>query len=137
MILRTSIRSTVKPYELDAACKEAERVLAVQVERDSRPFIPASSERLRSSGRVQNNWIIWDTPYAAVQYFGNVYVDPKTKAGGFLTEDGWKSRAGVAKIRSDRKYLHNSGGDKWVYRAREANRAKWLAIAQREINRGK
>lgn len=42
-------------------------------------------------------------PYARQMYFGEIMVDPKTGAAGFLDKDGqWKSRCGVAKVRSGR-----------------------------------
>ena len=35
-------------------------------------------------------------------YEGKVWVDPVTRAAGFLTANGWRSRKGVAKVKTDR-----------------------------------
>lgn len=43
-----------------------------------------------------------DAPYARMLYYGKVMVDPKTRAAGFLTENGWRSRKGVKKVVSSR-----------------------------------
>ena len=35
-----------------------------------------------------------DAPYARMLYYGKVMVDPDTGAAGFLTKNGWRSKAG-------------------------------------------
>lgn len=44
-----------------------------------------------------------DAPQARTLYYGKVMVDPKTRAAGFLTPNGWRSRKGVPKVVSDRE----------------------------------
>ena len=95
MIIRTKFRAEVYPEVLTRKCTKAEHAVAVQAERDSRPYIPAASGRLRSSGRVYGTTIVWDRPYARRQYFGKVYVDPRRKIGGFPTPNGWRIFTGV------------------------------------------
>ena len=41
-------------------------------------------------------------PHVRMLYYGKVMVDPQTGAAGFLTPNGWRSRRGVPKVRSDR-----------------------------------
>jgi len=43
-----------------------------------------------------------NAPYAHYLYKGKVWVDPKTRAAGFLTANGWRSRKNVPKIGTDR-----------------------------------
>ena len=68
--------------------------------------------------------ITYGVPYAAYQYNGEIYVDPKTGAGGFLTDEGWKSRRGVKKVRSGRplKYQKENpySTDHWDEKAAKA-----------------
>lgn len=51
---------------------------------------------------VSDPYIHVNVPYARMLYYGKVMVDPKTGAAGFLTENGWRSRKGVPKVRSGR-----------------------------------
>ncbi len=135
MIIRTKFRAEVYPEVLTRKCTKAEHAVAIQAERDSRPYIPAASGRLRSSGRVYGNTIVWDRPYARRQYFGKVYVDPKRKIGGFPTPNGWRSFSGVKKVRSERDYRHTSGGPQWFSAAKKARIGSWIALAQGVIAR--
>lgn len=41
-------------------------------------------------------------PYAMMQYYGKVMIDPKINAAGFMTPEGWRSRRGSVKVRTDR-----------------------------------
>lgn len=41
--------------------------------------------------------------YAHYLYAGKVWVDPKTRAAGFLTPNGWRSRRNVPKVETSRK----------------------------------
>jgi hypothetical protein len=135
VIIRTKVQTKIYPDELNRKVHRAEHAVAVQAERDSRPYIPAASGRLRSSGRVYGSTIVWDRPYARRQYFGKVYVDPRRKIGGFPTPDGWRSFRGVKKVRSQRDYHHASGGPQWFSKAKNARVAQWIALAQGVIAR--
>ena len=48
-----------------------------------------------------------DAPFARMLYHGKVMVDPKTKAAGFLTENGWRSRKNVKKVVSSRDIAYD------------------------------
>ncbi len=137
MIVKTSVKAVVYPDALAAQCTKAEHAVAVQAERDSRRYIPAASGKLRRSGRVYGNTIVWDLPYAREQYFGNLYVDPLRKIGGFPTAGGWRSFKGRQKVRSERKMRHSSGGEQWFTAAKKAHIKSWYALAQGVIERGR
>lgn len=51
---------------------------------------------------VDEPFIHVDQEYARYLYKGKVWVDPVTRAAGFLTENGWRSRRGVPKVETDR-----------------------------------
>ena len=135
MILRTSVKAVIQPETLHQQCTKAEHAVAVQAERDCRPYIPGGG-RLRSCGRVYGRTITWDTPYARLQYFGKVYVDSVRKIAGFPTPDGWRSFRGRKKVRSERNFHHTSGGPHWFTMAKRANLASWIRLAQGVITRG-
>lgn len=136
MILRTSVKAVIQPETLHQQCTKAEHAVAIQAERDSRPYIPSNTGRLRGSGRVYGNTIVWDERYARLQYFGKVYVDPKRKIAGFLTPDGWRSFAGQKKVRSTRNFHHTTGGPLWFFRAKREHLTDWVKLAQGVIARG-
>lgn len=136
MILKTTIRTRVNPEVLTRKCVRAEHAVAVQAERDSRVYIPSKTGRLRSSGKVYGNTIVWNLPYAREMYFGHLHVDPDRKIAGFLTKQGWRSYSKKKKIRSERKFHYKTGGDQWFTKAKRANLARWMKIAQRGISRG-
>ena len=56
---------------------------------------------------VDDPFIHVDAPFARMLYHGKVMVDPKTKAAGFLTEDGWRSRKNVKKVVSSRDIAYD------------------------------
>lgn len=139
MILKTSIKVTVNPNYLNKQCTKAEHAVAVEAERDSRRYIPTESGRLRGSGRVTGNVITWTPPYARVIYFGNVYVDPKYRKGGFTYPHLGiiRSRRGVKKINSGRKFNITRGSSGWFTQAKKVYLTKWLKTAEEVIERGK
>ena len=58
---------------------------------------------MQDTAKIRPWEIEYTAPYSAYQYYGEVYVDPKTGAAGFLTDEGWKSRKGIKKIPSGRE----------------------------------
>ena len=56
---------------------------------------------------VDDPFIHVDAPFARMLYHGKVMVDPKTKAAGFLTESGWRSRKNVKKVVSSRDIAYD------------------------------
>lgn len=136
MILRTSVKAVIYPEYLDRQCGKAARAVAVQAERDSRPYIPSATGRLRGSGRVYGSTIVWRLPYAREMYFGHLHVDPVRKIAGFQTDAGWRSFRGRRKVRSERKFQYKTGGEQWFARAKAAKLADWVHLAQEVIERG-
>lgn len=136
MIIKTSIKTAMQPKSLRTSCTRAEHAVAVQAERDSRPYIPSASGKLRKSGKVFGSTIAWRLPYAREMYFGNVHVDPQRKIAGFPTRDGWRSFRGRKKIKSSRKFHFKTGGEQWFVKAKKAHLDEWMKIAQRRISRG-
>lgn len=48
-------------------------------------------------------------PYAKMQYFGKVMIDPKINAAGFMTTEGWRSRKGSVKVVTSRDMVPYTG----------------------------
>ena len=64
------------------------------------PYTPRDEGIMMRTAKVRPWEIEYIQPYSAYQYYGEVYVDPQTRAAGFLTDEGWKSRPGVKKVPS-------------------------------------
>lgn len=74
-------------------------------------------------------------PFARMLYYGKIMVDPKTGAAGFLTENGWRSRKGVPKVKSNRdiqydKTKNPKAGPFWDRRLVAAEGAQMSAELQ-------
>ena len=80
-------------------------------------------------------------PYARVTYYGEVMVDPVTRAAGFQDADGqWKSRKGVPKVRSGRQMNYSQhknplAGPFWDRRLMATEGKQIAAEVQRYVNR--
>lgn len=86
--------------------------------------------------------IVTDTPYAKFLFYGKLMVDPNTGAAGFRTKNGWRSRKGVPKVRSNRditytKTKHPLAGPRWDRALSAAEGRAMAADLQRYINRKK
>lgn len=136
MILRTSTKAVIYPEYLHQQSTKAEHRMAVQAERDCRRNIPSATGRLRGSGKVYGNVILWDAPYARIQYFGKMYVDPERKIAGFPTANGWRSYSEVKKVRSDREFRHTNGGPMWFTKTKRTKLPDWCRLAKGVIERG-
>ena len=82
------------------------------------------------------------SPYARYMYYGEVMVDPVTRAAGFKDKDGqWKSRKDVPKVRSgrpieyDRTTKHPNAGPFWDKRMMAAEGGQIAAEIQTYVDR--
>ena len=88
------------------------------------PYTPKETGLLMQGARLKPWEIEYIQPYSAYMYYGEVYVDPVTGASGFLTDEGWKSRKGVKKVPSGRKFNYQKNNpyatDHWDVKAAQA-----------------
>ena len=63
---------------LSQACSQAEHAVAVEVEKDTTPFVPALTGSLTERTHVTKNLVVYPGPYARFLYYGKVMVDPVT-----------------------------------------------------------
>ena len=81
-------------------------------------------------------------PYARYMYYGEVMVDPVTRAAGFRDKEGnWKSRKNVSKVRSgrpiqyDKTKGHPRAGPYWDKKLMAAEGAQIAADVQEYVDR--
>lgn len=89
---------------------------------------------------IQKPEIVSDAPEGQYLFRGKVMVDPKTGAAGFMTPEGWRSRKGCVKVRTDRdleytKTKNRRAGPRWDIAVSTHEGKAMAADAQRYINR--
>ncbi len=113
-------------------------------------YVPVKNRVLLGSGRnsttIGSGEIVWNTPYARYQYFGELMVDPETGKGAFFSptytgenRDGFWSRKGVQKVRSGRKLKYHGGGRRgrmWGERAWADHQDEIIAEVQSVVDKG-
>lgn len=95
--------------------------------------------KLRTKIEVEDDGIIYKSPYAHYQYKGELYVDPKTKKGAMYSEEyGFWSRPNVLKVPSGEKLkYHTPGtGSYWDKRMWSAEKDTVIKEVQRYFDRG-
>lgn len=117
---------------LAQACGKAEHVLAVKVEKDTVPFVPALTGSLAERTRVVGNAIIYPGPYARFLYNGKVMVDPNTGST--------YAPKGGTKVLTDRnlvftKTMHPQAQSHWFEASKAQNLDKWLRVAEKAVKK--
>ena len=134
-----ALKVTVETSGFDAAkqsiaerCKRSEHVLALQVEKDTQPFVPALTGSLNTRTRVVDNDVIYPGPYARFLYYGKVMVDPSTGST-------WAPKGGT-KVVTDRnlvftKTMHPQAQAFWFEASKAQNIDKWVRVAQKAVKK--
>ena len=84
--------------------------------------------------------IVTDAPEAEYLFEGKVMVDPKNNAAGFMTPEGWRSRKGCVKVRTNRdlkytKMKNPRAGPHWDKALSTAEGKAMAADLQRYVER--
>jgi len=107
-------------------------------------YLPFVSGALYKITQIQTDIrkpeIVTDAPQAKYLFYGKVMIDPKINAAGFLTPEGWRSRKGSIKVRTDRdleytKTQNPAAGPRWDKALSATEGAAMAADLQRFINR--
>lgn len=113
------------------SCSRAEHILAVQVEKDTAPFVPMLTGSLRARTSVTGNEIIYPGPYARYLYYGKLYVDPLTKSSF--------ARKGVTKVPAvpEKDLIFHRPGtcSHWFEVSKAKNIGKWLRVVKKAVER--
>lgn len=116
---------------ISKCCDRAEHVLAVQVAKDTTPFVPMLTGSLRTRTRVTGNTVIYPGPYARYLYYGKLYVDPLTGSS--------YARKGVTKVPAVPEkdlIFHRTGTcSHWFEASKAQNMEKWVRVAEKAVKR--
>lgn len=108
-----------------ASNDRAEHAVAVQMEKDTRPFVPALTGSLMNRTRVEGNVVIYPGPYARFLYYGKVMVDPDT--GSTFAQKG------AVKVLTDKDLVFNKSVNPqaqahWFEASKAQNLEKWMRV---------
>ena len=134
-----ALKVTVDTSGFDAAkqaiaerCKQAEHVLAEQMEKDTQPFVPMLTGSLTQRTRVVGNDIIYPGPYARFLYYGKVMIDPNT-GSTYAPKGGTKAV-------TDRNLVfnhtaHPQAQAHWCEASKAQNLDKWMRVAEKAVRK--
>lgn len=108
------------------------------------PYVPVESMVLLDSAyrstRFGSGEVVWNTPYAHYQYYGELMVDPETGKGAFFEKNyGFWSRPNIQKALSGRELKYHGGGlrgKRWGERAWADHKEDIIAEVQAVVDKG-
>ena len=138
MNLQFSVHSNVNINQLADTCSVAEKKLAVEVMRDTVPFVPALTGVFSNTVRVIGNHVVYSGVMSRYLWEGKVMVDSETGKGArWLGEEiGFRHRRGATLVPTDRnltysKSMHPKATSHWFDASKEKNLDKWLRAAKK------
>ena len=125
---------------------KAEHIVALQVQKDTEPFVPMLTGSLNTRTQVVGNTIVYPGPYARYLYYGKVMVDSATGKGPMHWIDKmgneyirFRKGAVLTPTERDLQYTtdyHKDAGPAWVERSKAQNFDRWKKVAERVITNG-
>ncbi len=86
-VINENVSEAIEKMEKNAS--QAEHVLAMQIAKDTRPFVPADTESLSNRTTVEENRVIYPAPYARYLYYGKYMVTENGKGPAhFVDKNG-------------------------------------------------
>ena len=118
-------------HKIADRCNKAAHIVALQMQKDTEPFVPMLTGSLNTRTEVDGNTIIYPGPYARFLYYGKVMVDPETGSPF--------ARAGAHKVLTNRDLVftqdfHPQAQAFWCEASRAQNLDKWRRVAQRAVD---
>lgn len=122
------LEEVLKNIQLKAT--QTEHAVALQIEKDTRPFVPAETLSLSNRTQVREQLVIYPGPYARFLYNGKVMIYEPT-GSTFAPLFG-------KKVLTDRnlvfsKAVHGQAQDHWFEASKAQNLEKWKRIAAKEM----
>lgn len=104
----------------------AEHALAIQMAKDTEPFVPARTKSLVNRTQVNGDTIIYPGPESRMLYNGKLMIDPDTGSA-------W-ARKGATKVVTGKnlnisKAVHGKAQSHWFEASKAQNLEKWKRVA--------
>lgn len=118
--------------KVSSASDKAAHIVAMQVRKDTSPYVPALTGSLDKRTRVDGGEIIYLGPYARYLYFGKLMVDPATGSS--------YAQKGSTKVLTDKnlvfnKAMHGQAQSYWFEASKAENLEKWVRVADKAVKR--
>lgn len=143
-MLTFKVQSNIDPNMLIDMCTVAEKKLAIEVMKDTVPFVPALTGTFSNMTRVIGNQIVYTGVMARYLYEGKVMVDSVTGKGArYMGEEiGYRHRRGATLVPTDRdlnysKSMHPKATSHWFEASKAKNLDKWVKMAGNLIGESK
>ena len=114
------------------AGSSAQHTIAVQMAKDTEPYVPARTKSLANRTIVQDDVIIYPGPYARFLYFGKLMIDPNT-GSSWAPEGATKVVTGIDLNIS--QAVHSKAQSHWFAASKAQNLPKWRRVAGRVVDR--
>lgn len=113
------------------ASPEAKHAVAIQIAKDTEPFVPARTKSLANRTQVKEDTITYPGPYARFLYHGKVMVDPAT--GSPYARFG-AHKVVTGRALNIRKTVHPAATSHWYEYSKQKNLEKWRRVMVRSVN---
>ena len=118
--------------KLTEGCTKAEHTVALQVRKDTSPYVPMLTGSLDKRTRVEGAEVIYPGPYARYLYFGKLMVDPATGSS--------YAPKGTTKVLTDKHLVFNTASHAqaqahWFEASKAENLEKWVRVADKAVKR--
>ena len=116
--------------KVSSASDKAAHIVAMQVRKDTSPYVPALTGSMDKRTRVDGGEIIYPGPYARYLYFGKLMVDPATGSS--------YAQKGSTKVLTDKnlvfnKAMHGQAQSHWFEASKAENLEKWVRVADKAV----
>ena len=113
--------------------KGAEHAMAVQIAKDTEPYVPARTKSLANRTIVADDAVIYPGPYARFLYNGKLMIDPKT--GSPFAQKGASKEVVPSKDLNISTAVHSKAQSHWFEASKAQNLDKWKRVAGRVMQR--
>ena len=119
-------------HKLAEASTKGEDAVAIQVQKDTSPYVPFLTGSLDQRTRVDGSQVIYPGPYARYLYYGKLMVDPAT-GSSYATK-------GTTKVLTDKNLVFNKASHAnaqahWFEASKAENLEKWIRVADKAVKR--
>lgn len=135
-------RADIDPAAIQAVCTKAEMLLAQQIAKDTRPFVPALTSVFDRSTKVIGNKIVYTGDQVNYLWEGVRMVNAATGKGPrYIPDVGyrWPKGAQLRPTTTPLKYsteMHPRAQSHWMDASERENGRKWAEYAERLIANG-
>ena len=118
--------------KLVKGCIKAEHIVALQVRKDTSPYVPALTGDLDRRTRVDGSRVIYPGPQSRYLYYGKLMVDPETGSS--------YAAKGATKVLTDKnlvfnKAMHSQAQSHWFEASKAENLDNWIRTADKAVKR--